>query len=64
MSGGPPHHPHNRQVPAANTAWNHLQVSYFYFYLKNLRFYDLIRSVYSVNMTSILNFVSSKNSYT
>ncbi|XP_023016350.2 uncharacterized protein isoform X1 [Leptinotarsa decemlineata] len=32
MSGGPPHHPHNRQVPAANlanAAWNHLQVPFF-----------------------------------
>ncbi|XP_060522444.1 uncharacterized protein CG5098 [Cylas formicarius] len=31
MSGsGPPHHPHNRQVPNANTAWNHLQVPNYY----------------------------------
>lgn len=28
MSGGPPHHPHNR-LPAGNTAWNHLQVPFF-----------------------------------
>lgn len=27
MSGGPPQHPHGRQVPP-NTAWNHLQVLY------------------------------------
>lgn len=28
--GGPPHQPHNRHVPPANSAWNHLQVpSYF-----------------------------------
>lgn len=30
MSGGPPHHPHNRQNPSANSAWNHLQVPNFY----------------------------------
>ncbi|KAG5892854.1 hypothetical protein JTB14_022175 [Gonioctena quinquepunctata] len=33
MSGGPPHHPPNRQVPAANlanTAWNHLQVPNYF----------------------------------
>uniref|UniRef100_A0A6P7G1I5 Uncharacterized protein CG5098 isoform X1 n=1 Tax=Diabrotica virgifera virgifera TaxID=50390 RepID=A0A6P7G1I5_DIAVI len=33
MSGGPPHHPHNRQVPGSNlgnTAWNHLQVPNFF----------------------------------
>lgn len=35
MSGVPPHHPqHGRQAPAANTAWNHLQVRQFvYLYL-------------------------------
>lgn len=27
MSGGPPHHPHNRQVPTTNPAWNHLPAS-------------------------------------
>ncbi|CAG9824719.1 unnamed protein product [Phaedon cochleariae] len=33
MSGGPPHHPHNRQVPATNlpnSAWNHLQVPNYF----------------------------------
>ncbi|XP_057666666.1 uncharacterized protein CG5098 isoform X1 [Diorhabda carinulata] len=33
MSGGPPHHPHNRQIPTsnlANTAWNHLQVPNYF----------------------------------
>ncbi|XP_050295513.1 uncharacterized protein CG5098 isoform X3 [Anthonomus grandis grandis] len=32
MSGGghPPHHPHNRHVPPANSAWNHLSVPGFF----------------------------------
>ncbi|CAH0563458.1 unnamed protein product [Brassicogethes aeneus] len=30
MSGGPPHHPHGRQVPSSNSAWNHLQVPNFF----------------------------------
>ncbi|KAH1015683.1 hypothetical protein HUJ04_007029 [Dendroctonus ponderosae] len=30
MSGGPPHHPHNRHVPPTNSAWNHLQVPTYF----------------------------------
>ncbi|RZB73490.1 GPI-anchored adhesin-like protein PGA55 [Asbolus verrucosus] len=30
MSGGPPHHPHSRQAPPANAAWNHLQVPNYF----------------------------------
>lgn len=34
MSGGPPHHPHSRQAPIANTAWNHLQVRFNHYHIK------------------------------
>ncbi|XP_018323628.1 uncharacterized protein CG5098-like isoform X1 [Agrilus planipennis] len=30
MSGGPPHHPHGRQQPTTNPAWNHLQVPNYF----------------------------------